>query len=383
MSASWNGYWDGASARDGSGWSAELRIPISTLRFAPGRDGAVMGLILHRRTASRSEMATFPRLSSSFSNALFRPSIARKIHLAGIGARSPAYLTPYVLGGVNSAATFDPAAPAWGRSTDVSREAGLDLKLGLTSNVTADLTVNTDFAQVEADDQQVNLTRFSLFFPEKRQFFLERSDVFQLGLDNGPAACSTAGGSDWPPTAVRSGSMAAPGWSAVPGALISARCRCRPPRPTAGGPRTTRWSAAAGDPRFRVLPRCDGDQPPPDAGGHNVAVATDAVIHAFGNDYFTGVLARSFDDARPGGAGAGLARVSWARRSQRGLVYSLSATWQGADFEPGLGFLQRRDVTSGFANVRYGWFPGARSVDPEHHAEPGALGRPTERHRAR
>lgn len=111
---SWNGYWDGATSRDESAWYAEFRIPISTLRFQPGRDGAVMGVIIHRQTAARNEMATYPRLPRSYANGLFRPSIAHKVHLAGIAARSPVYLTPYLLGGANSAAAFDPDASPGG-----------------------------------------------------------------------------------------------------------------------------------------------------------------------------------------------------------------------------------------------------------------------------
>jgi hypothetical protein len=74
------------------------------------------------------------------------------------------------------------AQRAWQPPSDFTREAGLDVKYSPTSNFTIDRTANTDFAQVEADDQQVNLTRFSLFFPEKRLFFQERASIFEYGL---------------------------------------------------------------------------------------------------------------------------------------------------------------------------------------------------------
>ena len=365
VDANWNGFWDGVATRDAAGWTAELRIPLSTLRFQPTAEGVVMGLIVHRRTTARNEFATFPRLSSSFANALFRPSIAQKIQLLGIKARSPAYLTPYVLGGVNSAATLEPQSAAWGRQTDGTREIGADLKLGLTSNLTLDLTVNTDFAQVEADNQQVNLTRFSLFFPEKRQFFLERSDIFQIGTaDFGPSRLFHSRriglAPDGSPLRIHGGARVAGRIGSFEVGALSMQTGT----PDGSGSendavvRLRRGILGSGS----YLGAMVTSRLPTD-GGFNVLYAADAVVRPFGNDYLTAVWAQSFDDARPdAGTDAGLARINWARRSQRGLVYNLSLTWQGKDFEPGLGFLQRRDVTTAFANVRYGWFPGSRTI---------------------
>lgn len=365
VDANWNGYWDGATARDDRGWYAELRIPLSTLRFQPTDAGVVMGLILHRRTTARNEFATFPRLSSAFANALFRPSIAHKIRLTGIRARSPAYLTPYLLGGVSSAAAFTPQPAGWGRVTDGTREAGADLKLGLTSNLTLDLTVNTDFAQVEADNQQVNLTRYSLFFPEKRQFFLERGDIFQIGTaDFGPSRLFHSRriglAADGSPLRIYGGARLAGRVGPFDIGALSMQTESPDGSGTENDAviRVRRAVLGAGSHvGAMVTSRL------PSGGGYNVLYATDAVIRPFGNDYVTAVWAQSFDAAHPNAGGdAGLARINWARRSQRGLVYNLSLTWQGAAFEPGLGFLQRRDVTTAFANLRYGWFPGSRTA---------------------
>jgi hypothetical protein len=87
-----------------------------------------------------------------------------------------------MLGGLGHSYELNEAETAYERSDDPAHELGLDIKYGLTSNLTLDVTVNTDFAQVEADDEQVNLTRFSLFFPEKRLFFQERSSTFDFNL---------------------------------------------------------------------------------------------------------------------------------------------------------------------------------------------------------
>ena len=104
--------------------------------------------------------------------------------LRGVTPSKPVYVTPYVLGGLTQVPVLQtpPDVPesAWGSREMKTREPGIDLKYSPSSNLAVDLTVNTDFAQVEADVQQINLTRFPLFFPEKRQFFQERASTFDF-----------------------------------------------------------------------------------------------------------------------------------------------------------------------------------------------------------
>jgi hypothetical protein len=104
------------------------------------------------------------------------------VTLEGIRRRNPVYATPYLLGGAGRSHALTPDRSAFLAADQGVREVGLDLKYGVTSNLTLDLTYNTDFAQVEADEQQVNLTRFSLFFPEKRLFFQERGNIFDFEM---------------------------------------------------------------------------------------------------------------------------------------------------------------------------------------------------------
>ena len=96
--------------------------------------------------------------------------------------KKPFYITPYMLGGGERTFSLDETESAYSREDTPTFEAGLDIKYGPTSNLTLDLTLNTDFAQVEADNQQINLTRSSLFFPEKRMFFQERSSIVDFGF---------------------------------------------------------------------------------------------------------------------------------------------------------------------------------------------------------
>ena len=180
MNDNWNTFWDVATTRSDSGWFAEMRIPFSSLGFQDTEGRVTMGLIVYRFIARKNERQLFPAIPPNWDLAFAKPSQARRVVLEGVYARRPMYLTPYVLGGSTWRSELDPAGERYLRPADRTAEAGVDLRYSPTSNLSLDLTVNTDFAQVEADDQQVNLTRFSLFFPEKRQFFQERASTFEF-----------------------------------------------------------------------------------------------------------------------------------------------------------------------------------------------------------
>jgi hypothetical protein len=177
FNVNWDGSWDVATTRDEQGWYAEFRIPFSTLRFRGGGQQE-WGLNISRNLRRRNEQAFWAPVPRQFG--LYRVSQAGT--LVGIEAPNSRSLglTPYVLG---SAARDYEAAAALGvdPTTDYDREFGADVKVNVTSSLSLDLTYNTDFAQVEVDDQQVNLTRFNLFFPEKRPFFLENAGTFSVG----------------------------------------------------------------------------------------------------------------------------------------------------------------------------------------------------------
>ena len=163
----WDTSWTVRTMSGEYGWSAEMAIPFRSLRYGSGR--AVWGLNFERNIRRKNETAFWAHLGRQHD--LFRVSEAG--HLVGVEPprQRNLQLTPYVL---SSARDYVEG------STDDS-EVGMDLKYGVTPSLTLDLTVNTDFAQVEADDQQINLDRFSLFFPEKRPFFLENSGLFRVG----------------------------------------------------------------------------------------------------------------------------------------------------------------------------------------------------------
>ena len=178
ININWDGVWDVVSHRTSDGWVAEIAIPMVTLRF-PKTEEQVWGVNFMRNIRRKNEQVFWAPISKEYT--LTRVSLAGT--MTGIGAVNRGLdlrMTPYVLaGGRQDRAT----AVVAGGGLDGSgfNDYGLDVKYGIASGLNLDLTLNTDFAQVEVDEQQVNLTRFPLFFPEKRDFFLENAGMFNVG----------------------------------------------------------------------------------------------------------------------------------------------------------------------------------------------------------
>jgi len=173
----WDASWKVATRTDSLGWYAEFRIPFSTLRYGSGRQ-QTWGLNVARSIRRRNEEAFWSPIPLQYS--LYRVSRAGRLVDLDVPRQRIATVTPYVLTSARHLYSPDTIAAAWD-STSFPNEVGVDAKLGITPSLTLDATYNTDFAQVEVDQQQTNLTRFPLFFPEKRPFFLENAGVFSAG----------------------------------------------------------------------------------------------------------------------------------------------------------------------------------------------------------
>jgi hypothetical protein len=174
VDSNWDGEWEAGTARDAFGWTAEIRIPIATLRFK--RDLREWGLNVQRRVQRLQETDRWASPRQDYS--IFQTSQAGLLtglpHFdlgLGLGVR------PALVGGFQN--------PAPDASTDGTLEPSLDVTQRLGTNALASLTVNTDFAETEVDARQTNLTRFPLFFPEKRTFFLDAADIFSFGTGLG------------------------------------------------------------------------------------------------------------------------------------------------------------------------------------------------------
>lgn len=178
LNIDWRGVWEVKSTRTSEGWSAEFAIPWRTLRYPEASGDEPWGINVFRIIRRKNEETlwqSWQREGGGFHR------VSRAGHLTGLVDLPHQGLNlemkPFVLVGRRQEANNAGAI-----SASVQREIGLDIKTELRPGLVLDLTLNTDFAQVEVDDAQVNLTRFSLFFPEKRDFFLENSGIFDFGL---------------------------------------------------------------------------------------------------------------------------------------------------------------------------------------------------------
>jgi len=188
----WNPIWNFSTGSFEGGWTVEVAIPFKSLRYSAGQ-AQIWGFNALRTNRWKNELSTITRIPPGRGmQSVQQASLAATVvGLTAPGSSRNLDVKPYV---TTSLMTDMNASPRL--TNDLNGDVGLDVKYGVTQNLIADLTYNTDFAQVEADEAQVNLTRFSLFFPEKREFFLENQGTFSFG---GVATSGqNAGGGDTP-----------------------------------------------------------------------------------------------------------------------------------------------------------------------------------------
>jgi hypothetical protein len=173
----WNTVWDARTQRSDQGWTVEIEIPFKSLRYKPGNP-QVWGINLRRILRSKNEFDHLTPIPRSYGGRGFQ-KLSSAATLVGVEVPSGGAnfeFKPYALGSIDT----DLAAES-PYSNDLNANAGFDGKYGVTRGLNLDYTFRTDFAQVENDEQQVNLTRFDMFFPEKRDFFLEGAGIFSFG----------------------------------------------------------------------------------------------------------------------------------------------------------------------------------------------------------
>ena len=190
LNPDWNPVWDVRTGRFEGGWTVELAIPFKSIRYRAG-ESQTWGINIRRVIRRKNEWTHLTAVPASYGvpGGILRLSVAGT--LVGLSlpkANRNFELKPY---GLSQVITDFAATPT--RENDPDATGGFDAKYGITANLTADATVNTDFAQVEVDEQQVNLTRFALSYPEKRDFFLEGRGLFDFG--RGVAGVPGSGGS--------------------------------------------------------------------------------------------------------------------------------------------------------------------------------------------
>jgi hypothetical protein len=176
---SWDPVWEAATTVDEHGWTAEIRIPFSQLRFNPGAE-QVWGVQVERQIARLREFSVF-----SFTPTSQPAGIARFGHLHGLRELTTGKRLEVLPYAVMRGEDVDRSGNPLREDRDAGADVGADLKYRLTSDLTLDMTVNPDFGQVEVDPAQVNLSAIETFFDEKRPFFVEGSEIFSFGAGGG------------------------------------------------------------------------------------------------------------------------------------------------------------------------------------------------------
>ncbi len=327
----WEGVYESEARVTDRGWELEVAIPLTTIRFQE-TESATMGIAFYRSIRRKNEEVLWPHIGQEYSSGL--PSgidqVSRYATLTGLENIKPGRhveVKPFAIAGGQRVAGSD--------ETTVTDDVGLDVKYSLTSGLTLDLTLNTDFAQVEADNVQINLTRFGLFFPEKREFFLERYELFKFGNDRtteifhsrrigigndirgGGRVTGQAG-----PISIGLLDLQTSDGDAGPGAnngVVRLRADVGP-RATVGGIFTNLQNAA----------------------GYSRTLGADAEFRFLSSSSFRSWVA---DGWSKGGVREGTG-AGYAALTVRNALISVGAEYFdiGEHFDPALGFVQRRDV---------------------------------------
>jgi len=343
----WEGVYESAARVTDRGWELEVAIPLTTIRFDPA-NAETMGVAFYRSIRRKNEEVTWPHIPLAYTGTLEggmdqASQFGTLTGLQGLRPGRHVEVKPFAIAGAQKVAGQEDAT--------TTNDVGLDVKWSITPGLTADLTYNTDFAQVEADNVQINLTRFGLFYPEKREFFLERSELFQfgnnretdlffsrrIGLTNdiigGGRLTGQAGPFSLGFLSLQTQNADVPDGPRTPGANNTV-LRLRGDvgrRATVGGIVTNYQNADT----------------------YNRAAGLDLTYRFLSSSAFNAWIANTWDDGGPGrGIGAGYAGLVL-----RNDLFNVGADYTniGKDFDPALGFVQRDDM------VRYGgtaaWTP--------------------------
>jgi hypothetical protein len=359
INSSWNTFWDVKTVINDHGWSAEMRIPFSSLRFQVKESKTIMGITLLRYSAALSEMSIFPAVPPDYPAAYWKPSLTSVIEFDGLKPEKPVYLAPYITSGLGQVNELNEPGTGYRMKSTPKFDAGVDAKYSITNNLTVDLTVNTDFAQVEADDQKINLTRYSLYFPEKRVFFQEKDDVFdfsflggnnlfysrRIGLYNGNPVRIFGG-------ARMTGRINK--WDIGILDLQTAEYQANPSENF--GVLRTKISVFNENSYIggMVTSRLGMN------GTYNLAYGLDGVIKVTGDEYLTVRWAQTFENDsinRLADMSPSRFMFNWEHRNLKGFGYDLLYSWSGDRFNPGIGFETMDNYQMGKGIFRYGWFP--------------------------
>ena len=366
ISTSWNTFWDALTSVTDKYYDVEIRIPWSSMKFENKGSTVTMGVAIWRYLAALNEMNLFPSIDPSLGEmANWRPSKFHEIEFENIQSSNPVYITPYLLLGNQRENYLNDDESAFVDTSKVNYNVGLDVKYNLTSNLTLDLTVNTDFAQVESDDERINLTRYQLFRPEKRQFFQERSDLFDFRFNhvNHLFHSRNIGIEDGEAVPILGGLRLTGKVGDVDVGFINmqtAKAGSRFIDGFSGGNISNNFSVL----RFKkkvinqysyigamLTNKMDFK------GDYSTSYGLDGIFKLWGDDYLTLKWAQTFEDSleiNPFSLDAGRFLIGIEKRRFSGFNYDFHIGSTGKDYNPEMGFMSRNNYLFSKAELKYG-----------------------------
>lgn len=340
----WEGVYESNARITERGWELEVAVPLTTIRFDP-RNVEEMGVAFYRSIRRKNEEVTWPHIPLAFRGGMEggmdqASQFGTLTGLEGLQPGRHVEVKPFAIAGAQKTGGAD--------ETETTTDVGLDVKWSITPGLTADLTYNTDFAQVEADNVQINLTRFSLFYPEKREFFLERSELFQFG--NGREADVFFSRKIGLTNDIIGGGRLTGQAGPFTIGFLNLQTEDNDDSGIAGANNTVLRIRGNVGPRATVGGVFTNFQ---NSDTNNRVVGADATFRFFSSSALNTWLAETFTKDGPGG-GTAAGYVGLYLRDDRGNV-AVDYTNIGENYNPALGFVQRRDM------VRYGgtaaWTP--------------------------
>ncbi|MGD8426339.1 MAG: DUF5916 domain-containing protein [Balneolaceae bacterium] len=360
----WDTFWTVKVHSGDSQWSFEMRIPLSSLQYQRQNGKAAIGLSAWKYVAANNEFDTYPLISNEYGiDGYFKPSKTADFYFSTTETDRPLFVSPYLLSGYD-----DQTIKSGNQNKDLLLDAGLDAKYKLSSNFTLDATVNTDFAQVESDDQKINLSRFDLYRDEKRAFFQERAGLFsfntggsttlfysrRIGLTDDGQQVPLYGGlrltgrtSGWDLGMLTMQSAPKYGLDSQNFGVLRIRKSF-----------SESSSSYIG---FMSASRIAHN------GSYNIGYGVDMVWEAPNDVFFTGRYAHTLSDPKKEDYSRHWLNstnvfFSVERRSYVGLFYTLSINRVGQFYNPEMGFQDRRNCIRYGDKVAYGWIASESSI---------------------
>jgi Domain of unknown function (DUF5916) len=363
-----NMIWEAKSVINEKGWFLEMKIPFSILRFRMKDGKAVMGISSTRAIMRKGEYYQFPAAPQNAYDPIMQPSLKQPVVFEDFKAGSFYNITPSLITNWEQNQHLDGSGQKYISTSKLKPNASLDVKYGISPTLTLDATVNTDFAQAEADRQQFNLSRFSIFFPERRLFFQEQAGYYDfnsgsttqlfysrtIGLKDG-AIIPVAGG-------LRLTGKAGP-WDV---GLLNMQTQSgnvgdtlHVPTENFGVVRLRRKAFNSHSYFGGIFTSRFNNQT------HNFAGGLDALIRVKGDQYLTAAVAKTVDKgyfSYKNLTASGMMHLVYELRRTDRFFYKAGYNYIGNDYNPAAGFVARKNFHELFGNIFYGKFPKDQSA---------------------